>query len=100
MLDLAGQADNLSGGVLKKLQQIYIGKICINDWEHLKKKYSHNEELGKHVLRQNLRDKRVTVMNKNSEVYGPCRNKTTFHRVCISTDDNALTGESVRQYNF
>ena len=26
-----------------------------------------------------LRDKRVTVMNKNSEIYGACRHKTCFH---------------------
>ena len=34
-----------------------------------------------------LREKRVTVMNKNSEIYGTCRHKTTFHRFCLSTDD-------------
>ena len=28
---------------------------------------------------KNLRDKRVTVMNKNLEIYGACRHKTTFH---------------------
>ena len=28
---------------------------------------------------KNIRDKRVTIMNKKSEIYGACRNKTTFH---------------------
>ena len=32
-------------------------------------------------------DKRVTVMNKNSEMYGDLRHKTTFHQLCLSTDD-------------
>ena len=26
-----------------------------------------------------LRDKRVTIMNKNSEIYGACRHKNCFH---------------------
>ena len=43
-----------------------------------------------------LREKRVTVMNKNSEIYGACRQKTTFHRFCLSTNDPVLTGERVR----
>ena len=34
-----------------------------------------------------LRDKRVTIMNKNSKIYGACRHKTTFHQFCLSTDD-------------
>ena len=33
-----------------------------------------------------LRDKRVTIMNKNSEIYGACRHKTTFHRFFLSTN--------------
>ena len=28
---------------------------------------------------KNIRDKRVTVMNNNSEIYGACQHKTTFH---------------------
>ena len=36
---------------------------------------------------KNLCDKRVTVMKKNSEIYGACQNKTTFHRFLPSTDD-------------
>ena len=39
-----------------------------------------------------LRDKRVTIMNKNSEIYGACRHKTCFHRFCLSTDDSVLNG--------
>ena len=34
-----------------------------------------------------LCDKRVTVMNTNSDIYGACRHKTTFHQFCLSTDD-------------
>ena len=39
-----------------------------------------------------IRDKRVTVMNKNSEIYGACRHKTCFHRFFLSTDDTAFNG--------
>ena len=39
-----------------------------------------------------LRDKRVTIMNKNLEIYGACRNKTTFHHFCLSTDDPVFNG--------
>ena len=31
------------------------------------------------TILKKLRDKRVTVMNKNLDIYGACRNKTTFH---------------------
>ena len=37
-----------------------------------------------------LRDKRVTVMNKNSEFYGACRHKTCFHKFFLSTDDTVF----------
>ena len=39
-----------------------------------------------------IRDKRVTIMNKNSEIYGACRHKTCFHIFCLSTDDPILNG--------
>ena len=39
-----------------------------------------------------LRDKRVTVTNKNSEIYGAFRHKTTFHQFCLSTDDPIFNG--------
>ena len=39
-----------------------------------------------------IRDKRVTVMNKNLEIYGACRHKASFHRFFISTDDPVFTG--------
>ena len=39
-----------------------------------------------------IRDKRVTVMNKNSEIYGAFRHKTYFHRFCLSTDDPVFNG--------
>ena len=34
-----------------------------------------------------LRDKRVMVMNKNSEIYLAFRHKKTFHQFFLSTDD-------------
>ena len=37
-----------------------------------------------------LCDKCVTVMNKNSEIYGACRHKTTFHRFCLSTGNSVF----------
>ena len=49
------------------------------------------------VLR-NIRDKHVTVMNNNSEIFRACRQKTTFNLFFLSTDDTALTGERVRPY--
>ena len=39
------------------------------------------------TILKKLRDKCVTIMNKNSEIYGACRHKMTFHRFCLSTDD-------------
>ena len=39
------------------------------------------------TILKKLCGKRVTIMNKNSETYGACRHKTTFHRFCLSTDD-------------
>ena len=39
------------------------------------------------MILKNLREKRVTAMNKNLEIYGACRHKTTFHRFFLSTDD-------------
>ena len=39
-----------------------------------------------------IRDKRVTIMNKNSEIYGSCRHKTIFRRFCLSTDDPVFNG--------
>ena len=31
------------------------------------------------TILKNLREKRVTNLNKNLEIYGACRHKTTFH---------------------
>ena len=39
-----------------------------------------------------IHDKRVTVMNKNSEIYGTFRHKTCFHRFFLSTDDPVFNG--------
>ena len=38
------------------------------------------------TILKKLRDKRVTIMNENSEIYGACQHKTCFHRFYISTD--------------
>ena len=34
-----------------------------------------------------LRDKHVTIMNNNLEIYGACRHKATFRQFCLSTVD-------------
>ena len=47
----------------------------------------------------NIHDKPVTIMNKNLEIYGSCRHKTTFDSYCLSTDDTVLIGERVRPLN-
>ena len=39
-----------------------------------------------------IRDKRVTVMNINSEIYGACRHKTCFRQFFLSTDDPIFNG--------
>ena len=39
------------------------------------------------TILKKLRDKHVTVMNKNTQIYGACRHKTTFHLFFLSTDD-------------
>ena len=42
------------------------------------------------TILKNLRDKRVAIMDKNSEIYGACRHKTTFHQFCLSIDDTVF----------
>ena len=44
------------------------------------------------MILKKLRNKRVTFMNKNSEIYGVCRHKTTFHQFFLSTDDTVFNG--------
>ena len=44
------------------------------------------------TILKKLRDKRVTIMNKNSEIYGACQHKMTFHQFCLSTDDPVFNG--------
>ena len=39
-----------------------------------------------------IHDKVVTVMNKNSEIYGAFRHKTCFHQFFLSTDDPVFNG--------
>ena len=51
------------------------------------------------TIMKNIRDKHFTVMNEKSEIYGPCRHKTTFHWFWLSTDDpvfNGWTGYSIK----
>ena len=36
------------------------------------------------TILKKLGDKRVTVMKKNSEIYGACLNKTNFHKFFLS----------------
>ena len=44
------------------------------------------------TILKNLCDKRFTIMNKNSDIYGDWRHKTTFRRFCLSTDDPVFNG--------
>ena len=44
------------------------------------------------TILKKLREKRITIMNKNSDIYGACRHKTCFHRFFLSTDDPVLNG--------
>ena len=44
------------------------------------------------TILKTLCDKCVTVMNKNSEIYGACRHKTCFHQFFLSTDDPVFNG--------
>ena len=39
------------------------------------------------TILKKLRDKRVTFMNKNSEIYGACPHKTAFHKFFLSSND-------------
>ena len=67
--------------VLKQLNPIGAMKtncnICMQEcWTILKK----------------LRDKRVTVINKNLEIYGAFRHKTNVHQFFLRTDDPVFKG--------
>ena len=44
------------------------------------------------TILKKLREKRVTIMNKNLEICGACLHKMTFHRFCLSTDDAVFNG--------
>ena len=39
------------------------------------------------TIRKNICEKHVKIMNKNSDIYWACWQKTTFHPFCLSTDD-------------
>ena len=56
-------------------------------------KPNYNLCMEEHLtLLKNLRDKRVTVMDKNSKIYEACQQKTTFLQFCLSTDDPIFNG--------
>ena len=40
------------------------------------------------MILKNIHDKRATIMNKNLDIYGAFRHKTTFHLFYLSNDDN------------
>ena len=42
------------------------------------------------TILKKLRDKCVTVMNKNSKIYGAFQHKTISYQFFLSTDDNVL----------
>ena len=44
------------------------------------------------TILKKLREKRVTIMNKNPEIHGACWHKTCFQRFYLSTDDPVLKG--------
>ena len=44
------------------------------------------------MILKKIRDKLITVMKKNSDIYGACRHKTTFHQFFLSTDDPIFNG--------
>ena len=44
------------------------------------------------TILKKVRDKRVIVMNKNSDINGACRHKTTFHQFFLNTDDPIFNG--------
>ena len=44
------------------------------------------------TILKKLHEKRVTIMKKNSDIYGACQHKTTFHRLFLSTDDSVFNG--------
>ena len=44
------------------------------------------------TILKKLRNKHVTIMNKNLEIYGDFRHKTSFHQFCLSTDDTIYNG--------
>ena len=42
------------------------------------------------TILKKIHEKRITVMDNKNGIYGACRHKTTFHKFCLSTDDNFL----------
>ena len=52
------------------------------------------------IILKNLRDKRVTVVNDNPDIYGACRHKTIFRQFCLSTDDLVLQVKGLGHTTF
>ena len=44
------------------------------------------------TILKKLCDKRVTIKNNNSEMYGACWHKMTFRQFCLITDDTIFNG--------
>ena len=47
-----------------------------------------------------LREKCITLMNKESEIYGVCRNKTTFYRFCLRNCDPIIGWKGYTKNNL
>ena len=45
---------------------------------------------GRTTILRKLRDKHITVMKKNLEMYVACQYKVTFRRFCLGTDDHSI----------
>ena len=45
------------------------------------------------MILKKLCDKCVTLMKKNSEIYGGCQHKATFRQFYLSIDDPSIGGE-------
>ena len=44
------------------------------------------------TILKKIRDKNVTFMNKNLEIYRACRHKMSVHQFFLSTDDPVFNG--------
>ena len=76
------------------MYDVQVIKAAKSDWrnENIYKRNCNLCMQERLTILKNLRDKRVTVMDKNSEIYGACRHKPTFRRFCLNTDDPVFDG--------